>query len=82
MGDMVAAMRIGEKGLGPIAGPFDRTPDLLRRPDHHRLFGIDENLRAETAADVGAMTLSLCSGAIAMKAERTRRATCGFWLVV
>ncbi len=30
----------------------------------------------------GAMTLSLCSGASPMKAERTSRATCGFWLVV
>ena len=30
----------------------------------------------------GATTLSLFSGAMPMKAESTRRATCGFWLVV
>ena len=29
----------------------------------------------------GAMTRSLCSGAMPMKAAMTRRATCGFWLV-
>jgi len=29
----------------------------------------------------GAMTRSLCSGAMPMKAEMTRRATCGFCVV-
>src|SRR5206468_1176823 len=30
----------------------DRPPDLSRRPDADRLFGIDENFRAEAAANV------------------------------
>jgi hypothetical protein len=29
----------------------------------------------------GAITRSLCSGAMPMNAEMTRRATCGFWVV-
>ena len=53
MGDVVAAMRVGEEGLGAVGRPFDRAIDLLRRPDADRLFGIDEDLRAETAADIG-----------------------------
>ncbi len=46
-------MRVGEEGLGAVAGPFHRTADLLRGPQRHHLFGIDEDLRAEAAADVG-----------------------------
>src|SRR5947209_15810543 len=46
-------MRIAEESFGAIAVPFNRTPDLARRPDADRLFRIDENLRAETAANVG-----------------------------
>ena len=53
MGDMVAAMRVGEEGLGAVAGPFHGTADLLGGPQRHHLFRIDEDLRAETAADVG-----------------------------
>src|SRR5947209_11293030 len=46
-------MRIAEESFGAIAVPFHRTPDLARRPDADRLFRIDVNLRAETAANVG-----------------------------
>src|SRR5947209_4774231 len=46
-------MRIAEESFGAIAVPFNRTPDLPRRPDADRLFRIDENFRAETTADVG-----------------------------
>ncbi|MGY3471566.1 hypothetical protein ACVW0I_008437 [Bradyrhizobium sp. LM6.11] len=53
MGNVVPAMRIGEEGLGAVAGPFHGTADLLRGPQRHHLFGIDEDLRAEAAADVG-----------------------------
>ena len=53
MGDVVAAMRVREEGLGAVAGPFHGTADLLRGPQRHHLFGIDEDLGAEAAADVG-----------------------------
>ena len=53
MGDVVAAMRVGEEGLGAVAGPFHRAPDLLGGPDADRLLGIDEDLGAEAAADIG-----------------------------
>ena len=53
MGDVVAAMRVGEEGLGAVGGPFHRPVDLLGRPDADRLLGIDEDLRAEAAADIG-----------------------------
>ena len=52
VGDVVATMGVGEERLGTLACPLDRTADLLRRPDADRLFGIDEDLRTETAAHV------------------------------
>jgi hypothetical protein len=52
MGDVIAAMRVGEEALRTLGRPFHRPPDLLRRPDAHRLFGVDEDLGAEAAADV------------------------------
>ena len=52
VGDVVAAMRVGQKGLRAIRRPFHRALDLLRRPDADRLLGIDEDLGAEPAADV------------------------------
>ena len=51
--DMVAAMRVGEEGLGAVGGPFHRPVDLPGRPDADGLLGVDEDLRAEAAADVG-----------------------------
>ena len=53
MGDVVAAMRVGQEGLGAVARPLDRPADALGRPDADRLLGIDEDLGAEAAADVG-----------------------------
>ena len=52
MGDVVAAVRVGQEGLGAVAGPFHRAADLLGGPDADRLLGVDEDLRAEAAADV------------------------------
>ena len=52
VGDVIAAVRVGEERLGAVAGPFHRAADLLRRPQAHDLFGIDEDLRAEAAADI------------------------------
>ena len=53
MGDVIAAMRVGEKRFGAVRDPFHRPADPLRRPQRHDLLGVDENLRAEAAADVG-----------------------------
>ena len=50
---MIAAVRVGEKRLRAIGDPFDRTADLPRRPQADHFLGIDENLRAEGAADIG-----------------------------
>ena len=51
--NVVAPMRVGEKRLGAIGGPFHRPVDLLGRPDADGFVGVDEDLRAEAAADVG-----------------------------
>ena len=53
MGDMIAAVRVGQERFRAVAGPFHRPADLLRRPEADHLLGIDEDLRAEAAADVG-----------------------------
>ena len=50
---MIAAVRVGEERLGAVANPFHRPADALRRPQRHDFLGIDENLRAEAAADIG-----------------------------
>ena len=52
MGDVIAAMRVGDEGFRTVRGPFHRTRDLLRGPQAHDLFRIDEDLRAEAAADI------------------------------
>jgi hypothetical protein len=46
-------MGVGQKGLGAVAGPLHRTADLLGGPQRHHLLGVDEDFRAEAAADVG-----------------------------
>ena len=53
VGDVIAAVRIGEERLRAVGDPFHRPADALRRPQRHDFFGIDENLGAEAAADVG-----------------------------
>ena len=50
---MIAAMRVGCEGLGAIRRPFDGPIDLPGRPRAHRFLGVDEDLRAEAAPDVG-----------------------------
>ena len=52
MGDVVAAVRVGEEGFGAIRIPLHRPVHLARRPEADDLFRIDEDLRAEAAADV------------------------------
>ena len=46
-------MGVGQEGLGAVAGPLHRAADLLRGPQRDHFFGIDEDLRAEAAADIG-----------------------------
>ena len=53
VGDVIAPVRVDEERLGAVRHPFHRPPDALGRPQRHDLFRINENLRAEAAADVG-----------------------------
>ena len=53
MRDMVTAMGIGEEAFAALGRPLDRTSaDVLRGPDAGHFLGIDEDLRAEAAANV------------------------------
>ena len=51
--DVVASVGVGQERLAPLRGPLDRAIHPLARPHHRRLFRIEEDLRAEAAADVG-----------------------------
>ncbi len=62
VGDVIAAVRVGEKRFRAVAGPFHRTADVPRGPQAHDFLGIDENLRAEAAADVGRNDAQLVLG--------------------
>ncbi len=53
LGDVVAAVGVGDETFRALAGPLHRPVELARRPQANDLFRIDENLRAEAAADVG-----------------------------
>ncbi len=53
MGNVIAAVRVGQKRFRAIRDPFHRTPHLARGPQADDLFRVDEDLRAEAAADVG-----------------------------
>ncbi len=46
-------MGVGEERLGAIAGPLHRAPHPLGGPQRHHFLGVDEDLRAEAAADIG-----------------------------
>ena len=51
--DMVAPMGVGHEAFGAIGHPFDRNASTFGRPQANDLFGVDENLRPEPAANVG-----------------------------
>ena len=53
LGQVIAAMGVGEEGLGAVAGPLHRAPHLLGGPQRHHFLGVDEDLGAEAAADIG-----------------------------
>ncbi len=44
VGDMIAAMRIGQKRFRALRGPLDGTVDLLGRPGADGFLGVDEDL--------------------------------------
>jgi hypothetical protein len=52
-GHVVAAVRIGQERLAAFGRPLDRPADALARPDERGLFRVQEDLRAEAAADIG-----------------------------
>ena len=58
-----------EEALAALGRPLDRAVDALRRPHHRRLFGVEVDLRAEAAADVGRDHAHLVLG----QAEHERR---------
>jgi hypothetical protein len=53
VGDMVAPMRVREERFRSIRRPLDRPLDLLRGPHADRFLGVDEDLGAESAPDIG-----------------------------
>ena len=53
LGHMIAAMGVGQEGFAAFGGPFHRPAHALGRPQADGLFGIDEDLGAEAAADIG-----------------------------
>jgi hypothetical protein len=55
-------MRVRQEGLRAVARPLHRASDALGRPDADRLLGIDEDLGAESAADVGGDDAELVLG--------------------
>ena len=53
LGDVIAAVGVGDETFRTLAGPLHRPVELARRPQTNDLLRIDEDLRAEAAADVG-----------------------------
>ena len=53
LGDVVAAMGVGEEALAALPGPLDRPAEPLGGEQADALLGVDEDLGAEAAADVG-----------------------------
>ena len=51
--DVVAALRVGQERLAAFGRPFHRPPQLARRVTSQHVFGIEEQLHAEAAADIG-----------------------------
>ena len=52
VGDVIAPVRVRQKGFGPFRPPLHRSAHLAGGPDHRGFFRIDEDLGAEAAADV------------------------------
>ena len=52
LGHVIAAVRVRDERFRALGRPLDRTADFLRRPRQRDVFRIQEDLRAEAAADV------------------------------
>ncbi len=52
-GDVVAALRVGQERLGPLADPLHRAAQLAGGVAGQRVLGVQEQLHAEAAAHVG-----------------------------
>src|SRR5690242_205355 len=52
LGDVVAAMLVGEKAFAALGDPLDRSPGDLGGEAAQDVFGIGRALHAESAADV------------------------------
>ena len=50
---VIASLRVGEETLTTCRRPLHRASNLFRRPCQYALLGIDEDLGAEAAADIG-----------------------------
>src|SRR3546814_7297223 len=52
MGQVGAAMGIGQEGFRPLRGPLHRPAERAGGEHGQHLFGVDEDLHAEAAADI------------------------------
>ena len=53
MADMIAAVRVGQERFAALSCPFDAAVELFGAPGQAHVFGVQEDLGAEAAADVG-----------------------------
>ena len=82
MGDVVAAMGVGQEGFAALGRPFDRPAELARGPGAARLLGIGKIFEPKPPPTSGATTRSLCSGMPSTKARQEqpqRRAGSATW---
>ncbi len=52
IGDVVPALRVAEERLGALGRPLHRTAELARRVEDENELAVEEELHAETAADI------------------------------
>ena len=52
-GDVIAALRVTEKGFGAVGGPFHGSAKFAGGEAGQHMLGIEEQLHAEAAADIG-----------------------------
>jgi hypothetical protein len=67
--------------LAARLGPLDRAAELARDDEGEHLLGVDVELGAEAAADVGSDDAQLVLGMPVVSASITR-STCGIWVAL